>query len=132
MGKVTTEFHPPEEPVYISYDKKYDEKGNRIPLNNEEQAQFLYKSFQSVQDNIRYFDSKLLGDLYTLAEIAIPQSVQLNALKTQIKNAVYRWQSESFKVIANNFDWMAGAFNIGHHCNGNCFEDITEHVVETI
>jgi hypothetical protein len=121
MGKITTEFHPPEDPVYISYDKKFDEKGNQIPLTKEEQAHYLYKSFQATQDNIRYFDSKLLGDLYTLAEIAIPQGVQLNALKTQIRNAVYRWQSESFKVIGDNFDWMAGAFEFGTFCNGNHF-----------
>ena len=99
--QVTTKMNPPEHPVYVLFDKNVD--GDVA----EHKKRVVYDTLNAIQDNIRYFDSKLLGELYTLLEIAITDNKQREALKTQIKNATFRWQFESFKVIEENFKCMS-------------------------
>jgi hypothetical protein len=99
MSKFVSEVLPPDEPVFAqSHFNGSDEK--------EGKSFFLYDTFNAVLDNTRYYDSKMLGELYTLAEIALPEGRQLDSLKTQIKLAVFRWQELYFKTIGENFDHL--------------------------
>jgi hypothetical protein len=99
------------------------------PLTKNDKIVFLYESYSAVIDNIKMTDAKLIGEMLTLLEIALPDGQQLNALKQQTRAAIYRHQNELTDILDKNFDTLSEALELSKYCcestsdSDNCDEE---------
>lgn len=91
------------EPAYVEF--------NHFPLDAEERKNFFNNTADCIDFNKAYTDSKIIGEILTLIEATIPDGKQQEALKSLIREIVFRWQRENTKITEVNFKDLAKAFN---------------------